>query len=424
MFTDADNQLLARVGPGTPMGEVFRRFWQPFLLAQEVAEPDGPPVRVTLLGEKLICFRDTTGRLGLVDRYCAHRRAELFFARNEECGLRCTYHGWKFDIEGNVLEMPAEPPNTPLLKEVKLKAYPVREWGGVIWAYMGPRNKMPPEPPQLEWGMVPDSHRYITKRLQESNYAQGVEGGIDSSHVSILHSKLKPEPDRPFRERQVSISSQVPYLAMDTSPKFFIRDTDYGFLIGARRTVSEDEYYWRITQFLLPFYTIIARTQEDGPMMGHAWTPIDDHNTWTFTMTWNPVRPLGKDIDDNHVHADTFDDGSYRPKLNRNNEYGLDREHQRLHSCSGMAGGIGIQDSAIQESMGPITDRAKEHLGTSDSAIVSYRKRLLKLARDFESGIEPAPPAHPEWYKVRTAGVVLKKGIDFQEGAGRRLVAV
>ena len=424
MFTQADNDLLTRVGPGTPMGEAFRRFWQPFLLPEEVAEPDGPPVRVTLLGEKLICFRDSKGRLGLVDRYCAHRRAELFFARNEECGLRCTYHGWKFDVDGNVLEMPAEPLNTPLLKEVKLKSYPVREWGGIIWAYMGPKDRMPATPPQLDWGLVPESHRYITKRLQETNYAQGVEGGIDSSHVSILHSRLEPDPTLPFRERQVSISKHVPYLAMDTSPKFFVRDTDYGFLIGARRTVAEDEYYWRITQFLLPFYTIIARTFDDGPMMGHAWTPIDDHKTWAFTMTWNPVQPLGNDIDENAVHAETLNDGSYRTKLGRDNDYGLDRGYQRLYNCSGMAGGIGIQDAAIQESMGSITDRARENLGTSDSAIVSFRKRLLKMARDFESGAEPQAPSHPEWYKVRTAGVVLKKGVDFQEGAGQRLLAV
>jgi phthalate 4,5-dioxygenase oxygenase subunit len=422
MFTAQDNERLTRVGPNTAMGRVFRRFWLPLLLSEELAAPDCDPVRVTLLGEKLIAFRDSKGRLGLLDRHCPHRRADLYFGRNEECGLRCTYHGWKFDVDGNVLEMPAEPANTPLLREVKIKSYPVREQGGVLWAYLGDGAHMPAEPPLLEWARVPDAHRYVTKRLQETNFAQGVEGGIDSSHVSILHSKLKPDLGETFRARQVSISPKLPYMA-DTAPKFFVRDTDYGFLIGARRRATDNEFYWRITQFLLPFYTMIAPRDEKGPIMGHAWVPIDDYNCWNFTFTWNPYEPLGEaDRDDNEVHMEVVKDGSYRPRLNRDNDYGLDRLVQREQSCSGIPG-IGAQDTAIQESMGPIVDRENEHLGTGDTAIVAFRRRLLRLAADYERGVMPAMPEHPEWYQVRSAGVVLGKDIDFQSGAAQRLTA-
>jgi len=176
-------------------------------------------------------------------------RADLYFGRNEECGLRCSYHGWKFDVDGNVLEMPAEPQNTPLLREVTIRSYPVREQGGVIWAYLGDRAHMPADPPLLEWARVTGRTPLRDKRLQETNFAQGVEGGIDSSHVSILHSKLKPDSAETFRERQVSISPKPPYIATDTAPKFFVRDTDYGFVIGARRQATDNEFYWRITQF-------------------------------------------------------------------------------------------------------------------------------------------------------------------------------
>jgi nitrite reductase/ring-hydroxylating ferredoxin subunit len=423
MFTAQDNERLTRVGPGTPMGRVFRRFWLPFLLPEELPKPDCDPVRVTLLGEKLIAFRDSKGRLGLLDRHCPHRRADLYFGRNEECGLRCAYHGWKFDVDGNVLEMPAEPENTPLLREVKISSYPVREQGGVIWAYLGERAHIPADPPFLEWARVANAHRYVSKRLQETNFAQGVEGGIDSSHVSILHSKLRPDTGETFRARQVAISPKLPYLAADTAPKFFVRETDYGFLIGARRKATDNEFYWRITQFLLPFYTMIAPRDEKGPIMGHAWVPIDDYNCWNFTFTWNPYEPLEvAHRDDNEVHMETVPDGSYRPRLNRDNDYGLDRRVQREQSCSGIPG-IGAQDTAIQESMGPIVDRENEHLGTGDTAIVAFRRRLLRLAADCERGIMPAMPEHPEWYNVRSAGIVLPKDVDFQKGAAERLLA-
>ena len=423
MFTAEDNEMLTQVGAGSPMGELFRRYWIPFMLGEELAEPDAPPKRVTLLGEDLIIFRDSDGRIGLLDRYCAHRRVDLFFGRNEECGLRCSYHGWKYDINGNVLDMPSEPPDSPYKDHVKLKAYPTREWGGVIWAYMGGKER-PPEPPQFEWARVPDDHRYVTKRLQETSYSQGVEGGIDSSHVSILHSLLDPaKTDKPFAQRQVAIASNIPYLAKDTRPKFTVRPTDYGFVIGARRVADESSYYWRITQFLMPFYTMIPRSGPEYPLMGHAWTPIDDEKCWVFTVTWDPDRPLSRELRDQRgVHAEVVDDGSYRSVRNRGNDYLVDREEQRTRSTSGIEG-IGNQDCAIQESMGPIVDRSRENLGSSDAAIVAFRRLMLETARAYQGGTEPGQPDNPDWYHVRSAGVVLPQDVDFMEGAGAQLAA-
>lgn len=421
MFTEQDNEELTRVGPGTVMGEYLRRHWMPFLIAEELALPDGAPLRVRLLGEDLIAFRDTNGRLGLLDRYCPHRRVDLFFGRNEECGLRCVYHGWKFDVNGNVMDMPAEPENSPMRQEVKIKSYPIMEWGGVIWAYMGPRQFMPPKPPELEWGLVPSAQRHVGKRLQENNFAQGVEGGIDSSHVGILHSLLDPEKAHlPFRERQRAIDPKVSYLASDTAPKFFVRNTDYGLRIGARRIASPEAYYWRITQFLAPFYTMIAQRDEDTPIAGHAWTPIDDHNTWTFTFHWHPTKAVGDDCDPAAVNVPVHPDGSYRPINNRGNNYGIQRDVQRLHSSTGIEG-IGLQDSAIQETMGPIVDRSREILASGDAAIVAFRKLILAQARHLRDGGEIDLPRKPELYRVRSCGIVLPREVDFEEGARDRM---
>jgi phthalate 4,5-dioxygenase oxygenase subunit len=419
MFSQCDNETLTKVGPGTAMGAVMRSYWIPFLLPEELSEPDGAPLRVRLLGEDLVAFRDSQGKLGLLDRYCPHRRVDLFFGRNEECGLRCVYHGWKFDVDGNVVDMPAEPANSTFKDTIKIKSYPVMEWGGLIWAYMGDPAQMPEHPPELEWGLVPPSHRLITKRLQETNFAQGVEGGIDSSHVGILHSRLDPNKAHlPFHERKLSVSAKLPHMSSDMSPKFFVRPTDYGMMVGARRTASSDTYYWRITQFLAPFYTIIARTLPEAVFTGHAWTPIDDHTTWTFTMTWHPDRPLNQeDIEDTlGIDVPVVPDGSYRPQYNRSHNYGLDREAQRRLTATGIDG-IGLQDAAIQESMNSIVDRSRENLGSGDMAIVSFRKLLLEQAAKLSGGGKIQPPQRPDWYRVRSAAVVLNKDQDFQQGA-------
>jgi hypothetical protein len=289
---------------------------------------------------------------------------------------------------------------------------------------MGPKEHKPPTPPELEWAILPAAHRHAAKRLQENNWAQGVEGGIDSSHVSILHSLLDPTKAKlPFRERQKALDPRVSYLASDTAPKFFVRPTEYGMRIGARRVASDSEYYWRITQFLLPFFTMIAPAAK-GPIGGHAWVPIDDHNTWTFTFHWDPYSPLHEqaEFDYAEVNVPVLSDGSYRPVHNRTDNYGIDRDVQRLHSSTGIRG-IGLQDSAIQETMGPIVNRPKEMLGSGDAAIAAFRKMVLGQARGLRENGRLDLPGKPQLYRVRSAGVVLPRTVDFEEGA-RALMAV
>src|SRR5919197_1762015 len=240
MLSQADNELLTRVGPGTPMGNLLRQYWQPVLYSDEL-EPDGNPERVRLLGEDLIAFRDSDGRPGLLGDHCPHRGASLVFARNEACGLRCVYHGWKFDVAGRCVDMPNEPPESNFKDKIQHTAYPCVERGGLIWAYMGPKELQPPLP-ELEWTRVPLSHRHVSKRLQESNYLQAMEGGIESSHVSFLHSWI----DESKRGAGWTILGQLAkYLNSDRHPHFEVLETEYGLLIGARRNAEPDTYYWR-----------------------------------------------------------------------------------------------------------------------------------------------------------------------------------
>ena len=187
MLTREHNELVTRTGPGTPMGAMLRRYWIPFLLSEELPEPECPPVRVKLLSERLLVFRDSEGRLGLIDEFCAHRGVSLWFGRNEQSGIRCPYHGWKYDVTGQCVEVPSEPVESGFCNKIRLKSYPCVERGGIVWAYMGPPAEQPPVP-AFEWANLPTSHCYITKRWQECNYLQAMEGGVDSSHVSFLHS--------------------------------------------------------------------------------------------------------------------------------------------------------------------------------------------------------------------------------------------
>src|ERR671934_1288341 len=270
MLSKEYNELITNTNPGTPMGELFRRFWLPVALAEELGGPDGVPVRVRVMGEDLIAFRDTNGRVGLLDAYCPHRGAPLFFGRNEQRGLRCVYHGWKFDVHGQCVEMPNEPPESTFNEKVRATAHLCAERGGVLWAYLGPADH-PAEPPELEWTHVPESHRYVTKRIQVCNYLQNLEGEVDSSHVSFLHSSYR---------------GRLPeYLARDRAPRFFVKPTDSGLLIGARRDAEAASYYWRITQFLMPTYTMIP-APVGGSISFTAAVPIDDEYMMGFTVTW------------------------------------------------------------------------------------------------------------------------------------------
>jgi phthalate 4,5-dioxygenase len=418
MLKKEQNDLLTQTGPGTPMGALFRSYWIPALLPEELPENDCPPVRVKLLSEPLIAFRDSKGRLGLIDEFCPHRRVSLWFARNENCGLRCPYHGWKFDVSGRCTEIPSEPEHSNFAKRVKVKSYPLVRHGGVLWTYMGPPEQQPPLP-QWEFALVPPSQSFMSKRLQECNWLQALEGGIDSSHVTFLHrGNLYSDPL--FRGTRGNV-----YNLEDTRPVFEVVKSAGGLYIGARRQAENRKYYWRITQWVMPSFTMIP-PRGDYPVHGHFWIPIDDEHCWAWSYDYHATRPL-TDVEvaameaGTGVHAKVVP-GTYRPLANKDNDYLMDRSEQKAGITYSGVEGIAIQDSSIQESMGPIVDRSKEILVSTDKGIIMARQRLLEAAKAVvEKRIAP-PGVDPSHHRVRSAAVVLTQDQSFEDATRDVLV--
>ena len=419
MLSQEQNDRLTRTGPGTPLGRLFRSYWIPALLSAELPEPDCPPVRVRLLSERMIAFRDSEGRLGLLDEFCAHRGVSLWFGRNEECGLRCSYHGWKYDVTGQCVDMPNEPEHSAFARKVRLKSYPLAERGGVLWTYMGPPASQPPLP-EYEFATVAAAHSFVSKRQQECNWLQAMEGGIDSSHVSFLHrSDLKTDPlFKGTRGNRYNLS--------DTRPVFEVVESDGGLYIGARRNAEHGDYYWRITQWVMPSYTMIP-PRGGHPIHGHFWIPIDDENCWTWSFDYHPTRALtdaevaamrdGKGI---HVK---YVPGTYRPLANKDNDYLMDRVAQREGRTFSGIEGFAMQDASLQESMGPIVDRTKETLVSTDSGIIMARQRLLRAVRALEESGATPPGVDTAHQRVRSASVVLPSDQSYQDAAREALIA-
>ena len=410
MLTDDRNKLVTETGAGTPMGELFRRYWIPFLLSDEVGEPEGAPVRVKLLSERLLAFRDSDGKLGLIDEFCAHRRVSLWFGRNEEGGIRCPYHGWKYDVFGNCMEIPSEPETSKFCTEISLTSYPCVERGGIVWTYMGPPEDQP-APPAFEWATVPESHRFHSKRLEECNYLQALEGGIDSSHVGFLHSgELRSDPLHHG-------SKGSDYHLSDRKPKFEVRESPGGLNIGVRRDAEDAQYYWRITPWIMPWYTIVP-PYGDNPLHGHAWVPIDDENCFAWTFSYHPARPLNElELDVMHkggsLHVQQIP-GTFRPVANRDNDYLMDRTAQEAGTAYSGVKGIALQDASLQESMGPISDRSRENLVMTDRAIGMARRQLRKAALDLENGKRP-PGLDTDSQAVRSASFLLPRDMAFDQ---------
>jgi phenylpropionate dioxygenase-like ring-hydroxylating dioxygenase large terminal subunit len=395
MLSRDDNERLTRVGGGTPMGELMRRYWIPAGFSHQIAAPDSPPVRVRLLGERLVMFRDTQGRAGLLGEQCPHRTASLFFGRNEECGLRCVYHGWKFDIDGNCVDLPSEPRDYNLQSRIKATAYPCVERGGVVWAYMGPAEHQPGFP-ELEWTALPDDQRHLTRHIQECNWLQGLEGGFDSSHLSFLHGGSARQEMRVVPTR------------------YEVIPTDFGFVAGSGREDGNGETFWTANVMLMPFHKIVA----SNPAAAHVWAPMDDENTMLYSVDFSPQRPfteddLARSKSFRGIHTENIP-GTDRAVQNRDNNYLIDRKLQASgQSFTGMRG-LGIQDCAVQESMGPIADRTLEHLGISDTAIVKIRRLLLQALKDHAAG-KPLPGADPRSHRVRSARYLAATGKPFAE---------
>src|SRR5581483_3458506 len=274
MLSHEDNELLTRTGPGTPMGELLRRYWMPVVESREL-EPGGRVKRVQILGERLIVFRGRSGRAGLIGEFCPHRSASFYYGRVEDAGMRCAYHGWRFGLDGQCQEMPSEPPESSFASKVRHTAYPCREAGGVIFAYLGP-GPTPPPLPELEWTLLPPGHTFISRRVQDCNWFQALEGGIDSSHISFLHAPLDHRDAEITEDMdRVSFGVGAAVATGDRAPRFEVYDTDYGVVIGARRTNPDGRWYWRITQFLLPFYTMPPTDLNERVVQSHIWVPMD-----------------------------------------------------------------------------------------------------------------------------------------------------
>jgi phenylpropionate dioxygenase-like ring-hydroxylating dioxygenase large terminal subunit len=409
MLSREQNELLTHVGPGTAMGRTLRSYWMPALLSAELPAPDCDPVRVRLLGEKLVAFRDSNGQIGLLDELCPHRLASLYFGRNEECGLRCIYHGWKFDVSGQCTEMMNEPPENDFSHKVHATAYPTVELGGVVWAYLGPPERTPPLP-RFAWTQAPEARRHVTKVIQECNWLQGLEGGIDTSHAPILHRLISETSTRGgFKPSNPFVRGKAPQLVVDL--------TDYGYQYAGLRPLGETEMHIRTYQFILPFHQIRPSKSESGLALdaGHCWVPMDDGTTMVFNWSYCPDGDLSEEdrmersLGNGPLHVDQ---ATFRPHANRANNYGLDRTVQRTESFSGIDG-INAQDRAIQESMGRIVDRTKEHLGPADKAIIQARKLLQNAVTAVLSGDAPAGTG-TSYYRLRAHEAILPRGADWR----------
>ena len=417
MLRKEQNELLTQAGPGTPVGDLFRRYWLPALLAEELAENAGPPVRLKLLSERLLAFRDSEGRYGVIDEFCAHRGVSLWFGRNEESGLRCAYHGWKYDVNGQCMEVPSEPVESGFCKKIKLKSYPLVKHGDILWIYMGPPEARPPLP-EWEFALVPSEQSFTSKRFQECNWLQALEGGIDSSHVSFLHrSTLNSDPlFKGARGNQYNLN--------DPRPVFEVVENEGGLYIGARRNAENGNYYWRITTWGMPCFTMIP-PRGDHPVHGHFWIPIDDENCWAWSFDYHPVRALTSEErqamrDGKGIHV-AYVPGTFRPAANKDNDYLVDRTAQKAGRTFSGVEGFAMQDASLQESMGPVVDRARENLVSTDNGIIMARHRLMRAARALkEKGIIP-PGVDPAHQRVRSASVVLPPDRAFQHAAGEDL---
>lgn len=411
-----ENDLLCRVEGGAPMGQLMRRHWLPACMSEEVAEADGAPVRARLLGEDLVVFRDTHGRLGVLGEYCPHRGASLALGRNEECGLRCLYHGWKLDVEGNVVEMATESTQSRLTGKVKHKAYPTREAGGFVWTYMGPADAMPEFQPPA-WAPSVDTKVSIVKMHVAANWAQTLEGGIDSAHSSNLHSTDMP----PARVDGAKSTGTVwPRPSTDKAPRLEVQRTGYGFRYAAiRRPImnAATHDYVRITVFIAPFTSLIPPNNVHNLSLLNI--PLDDTNTMLYMMAWAEADRAGIEQEawrkfcGAQVGIDL--DPQFRKVRTRENNYLQDRKAMKLGDFTGIRG-FPNQDIAMWESMGPLMDRSRERLGASDLAIVEFRRIMVEAARTLAAGgpaIGLGADRVPQ-VKLRSFEGIVPKSTDWQ----------
>ena len=431
MLSKEDNELATDINPGTPMGELFRRFWLPVALAEELPGIDCVPLRVKVLGEDLIAFRDTDGRVGLVDAYCPHRGAPLFFGRNEENGLRCVYHGWKFDVEGVCVDIPNAPEGATFKDKIQIKRYPCVEAGDLIWAFMGPADKKPPMP-GFEWLKLPQEHRYISKFRLECNYLQAMEGDYDPGHANFLHSNLGEDISWRFnnanpRNRLQQLGRYAEGAADDPYPRAVgprrrvlstpparLEETPGAILtITAAETPDGKKAATAGATWMMPIFCTAGITAGPNTFSSNMRIPIDKESLMFYRLRWSydPIRQ--KDIDEYKHGNFTFPElvpGTWQTRANVHNDYEVDRVAQKNFSYTGIKT-FPLQDIAMMENQwGPLADRTREHLTSSDYVIIAVRRRLLRTAKALAEGVEPEAPWHPEEYGYHRANVVLESG--------------
>jgi phthalate 4,5-dioxygenase len=419
-----DSEDLVRVGPGSTMGELMRQYWIPAAMSSEL-ERDGAPLRLLLLGERLIAFRDSSGRVGIMDQRCPHRCASLYLGRNEAGGIRCVYHGWKFDVEGNCLDMPNTPAHQDYRDKVRAKAYKTVERNGLVWVYMGARAEAPPLP-GIEASLLPEGELQIVLAQRECNWLQALEGDIDTSHFGFLHAGSVDPASIPE-------DNLIRWTVANRAPQYHVTDTPYGTMYAAYRPAMAGQTYWRFANFLFPFWTQTPQGAFDR-VNSRAWVPMDDNYTMFVSLSWKglpaaraalsnsrglPGSRLGMDFLPNT--SDWY--GRWRLAGNERNDWLVDRELQRNGGVFTGITGIQAQDQAITESMGPITDHGFENLGPSDIMIARTRRRLLRAARALKKD-RTVPPGvdNPEAYvSVRSGDFLADAKIAWRDAYDRQM---
>ncbi|HZT06409.1 MAG TPA: Rieske 2Fe-2S domain-containing protein [Chloroflexota bacterium] len=433
-MTPEENELLTRVGPGTPMGNLFRQFWFPVVPSADAPAAGEHAIRIRLLGEDLVMFRDTAGRIGLLGEHCSHRCASLYFGRNEDGGLRCIYHGWLYGVDGRCLEIPNEAVAESMRQHIRHPAYPCREVNGTIWTYMGPRrgDELPPLP---EFGLatIPENQKRMSLTVRECNYLQSLEGDLDLSHGAYLHS---------FTARDLLIGAEN-HIDRYTNekPTMDARDTPYGVVHCVRRRYDEEQYHYGVGHFFFPFMTMFPPVSDwITTVSGHIWVPIDDYSTLVWFYSWHPSKPVGDpewrsfaprgtaiqspsgqrigraDYWEERLPPGTAAGDAWRQRAQLGNDFGYDPEVQLRGRYSGLPS-TDLEDRAMQEGMGRIVNRAREHLGPTDVAEMRVRMRLLEAARALrDRGEVPACVDEPSAFRFRCASGLLPKDVPWLEG--------
>ena len=402
------------------MGQTFRQYWMPALLSSELPEPDCAPIRLKLLGEDFIAFRDSTGQVGIVEPRCPHRGADLFFARNERCGLRCVYHGWKFDTQGQCVEIPNAPSDVAkrLKPRAGIKALTVEEKGDVVWAHFGEK---PPPLPDFEYLGMPGSQRFVSKKFQQCNWAQAVEGGLDTAHFSYLHAGVYngekaslfdagKQPTVRGQNEPIGVS-RMRWLIEDGVPKFTVLDHQAGLLLCAARSADDGDTYWRMTQYLYPNHSLTPGNFPSDIALMNTWVPYDDESCWIFCYAWQPDRDLTDKERDSFVAGRGLfaevDDG-FVPLRRRENDYLIDRELQRTTYYTGIPN-ISEQDQVIADSQGTIADRSRELLVGTDLGVQRFRSAILSACDAVAAGESPKGVLAPKAYRVRSGDYVASE---------------